>query len=441
MTVLDIRQRRGDLVAIMRHIVTASDGRATTAEESRAWDAANREFDQLSDQLAIRDPEHPPDRRHVGDRAGLEAVEAELGQSMGTRAARRQDDVPAGPVAESRILGPRDSVRSFLAAQQRVDADLAGLRIGALMKAMVTGAKTPSERRALAEGSDSTGGVTVPDITSADLIDKLRARLVLARLGARVVPLTTDKTTIARLDTDPIAAWRLENAPVAESDPTFSGVVFQPKTLAVIVKASRELVEDSLNIVEALENAFTRSMAVELERVALAGSGTAPEPRGIRNTTGVHESTASLTNYDALIDLAALVWGANAVVNGMAMAPRSYATIGKWKNTLNDPLTVPPVLVGIPLEQTTAVSITEGTAPADKSTLYLGDWTQLLLGIRLQVRIELLRERYVDSLQYGWVAYMRADTALAHPAAFGRLISIPAAPAVMLAEEPAKARK
>jgi HK97 family phage major capsid protein len=438
MTVLDIRQRRGELVASMRRIVAASDGRAMTAEESRAWDQADLEFGRLSDALGALDPEQAPDRRHVGDRAGLAAVEQELSQSMGTRAARRQDDGLAGPVAESRILGPRDSLRAFVASQQPGDADLAGLRFGALMRAMITGPRNAIERRALAEGSDSTGGVTVPDITSAQLIDRMRARLVLTRLGAQIVPLTTDKTTIARLDTDPIAAWRLENAPVAESDPTFSGAVFQARTLAVLVKASRELVEDSLNIVEALENAFARSMAVELERVALAGSGTPPEPRGIRNTTGVHESSASLTSYDALIDLAALVWGANAVVNGMVMAPRTYATIGKLKNTLTDPLGVPPVLSGIPMEQTTAVSITEST---DKSTLYLGDWTQLLLGIRTQVRVELLRERFVDNLQYGWVAYLRADVALAHPAAFGRLISIPAAPAALLAEEPAKAKK
>jgi HK97 family phage major capsid protein len=309
------------------------------------------------------------------------------------------------------------------------------------MRAMVTGPRTAIERRALAEGSDSAGGVTVPEITSAALIDQMRARLVLSRLGAQIVPLTTDKTTVARMDTSPIAAWRLENAPVAESDPTFSGVVFVPRTLAVLVKASRELVEDSLNIVEALERAFSASMAVELERVALAGSGTPPEPRGIRTTTGVHESTASLTSYDALIDLAALIWGANAVVNGMVMAPRTYATIGKFKNTLTDALAVPPVLAGIPMEQTTAVSITEAT---DKSSLYMGDWTQLLLGIRTQVRVELLRERFVENLQYGWVAYLRADVALAHPAAFGRLISIPAAPAALLAataEEPAKAKK
>jgi HK97 family phage major capsid protein len=123
------------------------------------------------------------------------------------------------------------------------------------------------------------------------------------------------------------------------------------------------------------------------------------------------------------------------------MAPRTYATIAKFKSTTNDPLGVPPALASIPMAQTTAVSTTEAT---DKSTLYLGDWSQLMYGIRSQVRVEVLRERYADNLQYGFLAYLRADVALAHPAAFGRLISIAAVPAgasVEEAEPPARAAR
>ena len=138
-----------------------------TADEVRQWDAADLEFGRLSDSLSALDPDHRPERRHVGDRAGLDAVERELSQPMGTQAARRQDDPTPGPIAEGRILGPRDSVRSYVAAQQRVDPDLGTLRFGQLMRAMVTGPRSPIERRALAEGSDSTGGVTVPEITSS----------------------------------------------------------------------------------------------------------------------------------------------------------------------------------------------------------------------------------------------------------------------------------
>jgi HK97 family phage major capsid protein len=439
-TVLQLRQERGALVNSMRVLIAKSEGRAMTTEEQRDWDVLDAQQGRLAQSIATLDPDHAPRRGYIGDRDGLAQVEQELAEPLPLVAGRRQDDAPGAPV-ESRILGPKESVRDYIARRQRrVDPDLAGLRFGNLMRAMVTGPKSPAERRALAEGSDSTGGVTVPDITSAQLIDRMRSRLVLTRLGAQVVPLESDKNTIAKLKTDPVAAWRTENSPVAESDPTFEGVVFQPKTLAVIVRASRELVEDSLNITTALEQAFAGSFAVELERVALAGSGTAPEPRGLRNITGVHElaATAAPTNWDQVIDLMALVWGSNAVVNGIVYAPRTAAAYAKLKSTTNDPLGLPPVLNGIPQEMTTAVSITEGTA---QSSLYLGDWTQMLLGIRTSLQVILLRERYADLMQFAWLCYLRADIAVAHAEAFGRLISIPATALAAAAEEHGKGKR
>jgi hypothetical protein len=139
---------------------------------------------------------------------------------------------------------------------------------------MITGPRNELERRALSEGTDSAGGFTVPDILMARWIDRLRTALVIVRAGAVTVPLTSDSVKIARLLADPTAAWRSENAAVAESDPTFEAVTFAPKSLDVFTKVSRELLEDSVNITEMLETAFVRSFAVEVDRVCLYGTGT-----------------------------------------------------------------------------------------------------------------------------------------------------------------------
>jgi HK97 family phage major capsid protein len=428
MNALELRRTRSETVAQMRRLVTETNGRALTEAEQREWDALDLRQGRLAETIQAAEPDVPSGRQFAGDRDGLAALEADLSKSTGTKAAKRQDDPPTGEVVEGRILGPRESFRSYVQAQahRSVDPELAKVSFGQLVRAMVLGPQSAVEQRALAEGADVSGGVTVPEITAAQLIDKLRARLVLTRLGALTIPLESDKTTIARMDTDPLAAWRLENSVVAESDPTFSGVVFQPKTLAVLVKASRELVEDSLNITTALENAFAQSMAVELDRVALQGSGTPPEPQGLRTMAGVHEASgATLTNYDSIIDLMTLVAGANATTTGIVMHPRTAGTLAKLKDTQTNPMGVPSMLEGIPMEATTAVSITE--APGTTSSLYLGQWNELMFGIRATVRVEVLRERYADYLQYGFLAYLRADVAVAHPASFGRLISIAAA--------------
>jgi HK97 family phage major capsid protein len=124
------------------------------------------------------------------------------------------------------------------------------------------------------------------------------------------------------------------------------------------------------------------------------------------------------------------------------MAPRTAGQFAKLKSTTNDPLGLPPVLAGIPMEQTTAVSIAEGTA---QSSLYLGDWTKMLIGMRTSLRVQVLRERYADNLQYGFLGYMRADVNVSHAGAFGRLIAIPAVGVLVARDEepeaPGRGRK
>jgi HK97 family phage major capsid protein len=59
-------------------------------------------------------------------------------------------------------------------------------------------------------------------------------------------------------------------------------------------------------------------------------------------------------------------------------------------------------------------------ANSDASEIYVGRWSDLLVGIRTDLRfqVRVLNERFIDNLQYGLLCYLRADVALAHPAAF-----------------------
>jgi HK97 family phage major capsid protein len=59
------------------------------------------------------------------------------------------------------------------------------------------------------------------------------------------------------------------------------------------------------------------------------------------------------------------------------------------------------------------------TSQVDPDDLYVGDWTQLLVGIRTDLRfsIRVLDQRYADELMIGLLTYLRADVQLAHPEA------------------------
>jgi HK97 family phage major capsid protein len=335
---------------------------------------------------------------------------------------------------EVRVLGREDSVRAWMAERTKHPKEFAALRLGDCLRAMITGPRNDLERRVLSEGTDSAGGFTVPDVLMAEWIDRLRNALTVVRAGARTVPLTSDVTKIARLLADPTAAWRAENAAVAESDPSFEAVTFTPRSLDVFFKTSRELVEDSINASEILEAALVRSFAVEVDRVCLAGTGTPPQPRGIRNTTNVNEVSqgtngAALTSYDPILDLLALCWADNVtMIDTAIMAPRTLATLSKLKTGItNDktPLARPAVLADWSFLQSANVSIaeTQGSA-SDASTLYLGDWTSMLLGFRTQMQVEVARELFRGNYQFGFFGHLRFDMQVTHPESFGRLIGI-----------------
>lgn len=297
---------------------------------------------------------------------------------------------------------------------------------GQYLRAMVLGAKTEVEKRALSEGTDSAGGFTVPEILSAQVIDMVRAQSTVVRAGAITVPLESDTQHMAKVTTDPVPAWRNEAAAVAESDPTFGRVTFTPKSLAVLVKVSRELLEDSLNIETLLPQIITSAMAVELDRVSLFGTGTAPQPRGVVNFAGVQsvEHDAALASYASLIAARTKVKTANFDgVSAYIMHPRDEGTLAGLTASDGQPLNMPPAIAEVPMLTSTSVPADEGTG-TNESTIVTGKFNQLMIGLRHGVTIQILRERFQDTGQYGFLAFMRADIAAQHENAFCKITGI-----------------
>src|SRR5680860_328022 len=167
--------------------------------------------------------------------------------------------------------------------------------VGGLIRAMVTGRRgTDAEIMALGESTGSTGGFLVPEEFSNALIDLMRSKTCVIKAGAKTINMSAEKLHIAAIATDPTVAWRLENDLIAESAPTFSRLTFLARWLGCLVKTSRELIEDSANSSDAIQQALAGALSVEWDRIALVGSGTAPQPRGISNTVGIHAISLSL---------------------------------------------------------------------------------------------------------------------------------------------------
>jgi HK97 family phage major capsid protein len=193
------------------------------------------------------------------------------------------------------------------------------------------------------------------------------------------------------------------------------------------VKLSVELFEDAdPSSEDVIARSFAGQVALELDRVALRGTGTPPEPRGVVNQTGVTLTThgangALITNYDFHLDAVGAVRAANFEPNAQIQAPRTATSLSKLKEATTNAYMAPPAgLAGIPRlnSKQVPINLTVGTS-TDCSEIYTADWSNLLVGIRTDFQLLFLRERFIaDALQYAFLAYLRADIQLAQPTAF-----------------------
>lgn len=374
------------------------------------FEASDWEKDQRN-KLGSREP-----REHGGpwNRPSFDVAET------GPGGAFSEDDAE-----RSIALAPEQRFSTWAQAKGGSD-ELRGLSVGNYLRSMILGGKTDLERRALSEGSDSAGGYTVPDVLSADLIDLARAGSVCIKAGAMSVPLTSDNNNWAKVLSDPVPAWRLEAGDVAESDPTFGRVQMIPRSLAVRTKLSAELMEDSLNLAQELPRILAAAMAVELDRVALLGTGTAPQPRGIANTVGIgtHAVNAQISGFGDLSRARTAILTANQIPSAFIMHPRDEGSYTDLTATDGQPLAMPRALSQIPMLTTTSIPVDGGTGD-DESTIFAGDFRRMIIGIRSDIRVEVVRaSSYVSNLQYDMVAHMRADIAVTHANAFFTLTGV-----------------
>lgn len=292
---------------------------------------------------------------------------------------------------------------------------------------------TPAVKNALSVGTDTAGGFSVPSRLMPGILSALVPVSSLMQAGSGIVPLEDGAKTFttAAINAIPTAAWRAEAGTLATSDPTFRAVVATPRSLAFQFKVSRELLADGQNIQEALYLAIAQSFARELDRVGLRGSGTAPEPRGVLNTTGIQSvangaNGASLASYANVFSAVQAILAADGPMPTAAiMSPRSLVKLAGLTDTTNQPLSVPGMLQPMKLIATSQVpnTLTVGTS-TDCSEIYVGDFSNLYFAMRESVSVQVLQELYAATGEIGFACHMRADVVLTYPAAFASVTGV-----------------
>jgi HK97 family phage major capsid protein len=134
----------------------------------------------------------------------------------------------------------------------------------------------------------------------------------------------------------------------------------------------------------------------------------------------------ALANYDRILDTILALKNANAAdATAMIAAPRTEIGLAKLKNVDGDPLRVPEMVSRVPLLSTTSAPINETSGTStDCSTIVIGDFRDLLIGMRQSLEIRIFDQPLAGTGQMLAVAWLRADIQLARPASFARLTGI-----------------
>jgi HK97 family phage major capsid protein len=203
-----------------------------------------------------------------------------------------------------------------------------------------------------------------------------------------------------------------------------------PKPCDFIVKASRELLQDSINVEQVLEGVFAGVTAQALDQNVIFGTGADGQIKGLTEYTineyEMADNGDPLTNFDPLVLAYRQLLDQNAPPpTAYLMAPRTWETLQTLKDSQNRYLTPPAALDGIPMLETThfPVDETQGTA-SNASRILTGYFPDLIVGIRQEMRVEVLRERFANSYEIGFLVHMRADAIPMRTGSFGQILGI-----------------
>jgi HK97 family phage major capsid protein len=194
---------------------------------------------------------------------------------------------------------------------------------------------------------------------------------------------------------------------ITQSESTFDQVTLAPKNLAALSKYSRQtLLQGTPGIEELVRRDLTDGINLAIDLGILNGSGSAGQPTGIMQTSGIG-SVAMGTNgaavtMEKIVDLEAAVMNVNGAVNpGNVAYLTNYKVLAALKKLRaggsttgdgpflfnTDGATIgrgptPGTLNGYPLAPTNQVpsNLVKGTSGSVCSALLMGDFSQAIVG-------------------------------------------------------------
>lgn len=189
----------------------------------------------------------------------------------------------------------------------------------------------PLEKRVVT-GAGEGSNIIATDLRGEQFIDVLRAKMVVRKLGARVLAGLVGNVDLPKLAASASAEWVADNAALTPGDPNLAKVSLTPKHCGVVTEFSRStLLQSSPDIEQILRMDFAQLLAQALDQVALNGGG-ANEPDGVMQQQGLATvSFAGGPTWAKVLELIEAVEEANAEANAWVTTP---ACVRSMRSTL-----------------------------------------------------------------------------------------------------------
>jgi HK97 family phage major capsid protein len=260
-------------------------------------------------------------------------------------------------------------------------------------------------KKAFTASSLTDGGSLIPEVFATEVIELLRHRTAIRKLGYRQMDLSAGNLTIGRQSGAATAAYVAEGAVIGTSKPSTEQVRLSAKKLASLVPVSNDLIRQATpSAEEFVRQDLLKVMALREDLAFIRGDGQADTPKGLRydtNANNVYAATAVAPKLPTLAEvrteLAKAKYSLNK--NDVPVSPDELAWIfsprtryylellqdGNGNNAIFATELAQGMLWGIDFVDTT--QIPDNLGGGDESELYLYNKNELMIGDHMQLEV------------------------------------------------------
>lgn len=406
--VLQMRRERAELNDKLQALAKLeADGGSLTAEQMTQFGELESQITALTDKIS---------RAEAAERAAAAAAVPVSESAKGITGP--PDSRVEGPYAPKLVPGAKmaQMVRLLAAAQgnQQQAAQMAQ-----------SGGFSPDVAMALSTVTAGAGGVLVPENFASEVIESLRPKSIVRRLGAVSMPLNNGNLTLPRINGNTSVIYIGAEEDIPTSAMSFDDLKLTAKKAAAIVPIANDLLAyagvnprvDSL-----VSNDLAVSMGLAEDLYFLRGDGSGSLPKGLRYWApagNVVPMPAGTTLQDIDLFLGGLMLRletANAHMGkcGWGMAPRTL----RWLGSLRDgngnkayPEIEQGMLKGYPVGLSTQIPTNLG-AGSNASEIYFADFGDCYIGEDMNLVISFSQEASYKDGSGDWVSAFQRDQTL-----------------------------